>query len=141
MPRTDALVIVLVVAIVVATNNLAYGVIVGLVLTAIFFAVQMSKIGVETHREGGVVTYVINGQIFFASTEPLLNAFDFHDSAELVILDFSQAHLWDESAAAALQKSIHKFKSCGKQVKVRGLDENSVTLVRTLYGKAELQAE
>lgn len=141
MPRTDALVIVLVVAIVVATNNLAYGVIVGLVLTAIFFAVQMSKIGVETHREGGVVTYVINGQIFFASTEPLLNAFDFHDSAELVILDFSQAHLWDESAATALQKAIHKFKSCGKQVKVRGLDENSVTLVRTLYGKAELQAE
>ena len=140
MPRTDALVIVLVVAIVVATNNLAYGVVVGLVLTAIFFAVQMSKITVETSREGSAVTYTVNGQIFFASTEPLLNAFDFHDSAQTVVLDFSRARLWDESAATALKKAINKFESCGKQVQVHGLDENSVTLVCTLYGKSELQA-
>lgn len=138
MPRTDALVIVLVVAIVVATNNLAYGVVVGLVLTAIFFAVQMSKIGVETKRDGSTVTYAVNGQIFFASTEPLLNAFDFHDSAQTVVLDFSCARLWDESAATALKKAINKFESCGKQVQVHGLDENSVTLMRTLYGKSEL---
>lgn len=138
MPRSDALVIVLVVAIVVATNNLAYGVVVGLVMTAIFFAVQMSKIGVEAIQEGSTVTYVVNGQIFFASTEPLLTAFDFHSNAQTVILDFSRARLWDESAATALKKAINKFEGCGKQVQVRGLDENSVTLMRTLYGKAEL---
>ncbi len=138
MPRTDALVIVLVVAIVVATNNLAYGVVVGLVLTAIFFAVQMSKITVVTSRDGSTVTYAVNGQIFFASTEPLLNAFDFHDSAQTVVLDFSCARLWDESAATALKKAINKFESCGKQVQVHRLDENSVTLMRTLYGKSEL---
>ena len=81
----------------------------------------------------------MNGQIFFASTEPLLNAFDFHDSAQTVVLDFSRARLWDESAATALKKAINKFESCGKQVQVHGLDENSVTLVRTLYGKSEFQ--
>ncbi len=117
MPRTDALVIVLVVAIVVATNNLAYGVVVGLVLTAIFFAVQMSKIGVETKRDGSTVTYAVNGQIFFASTEPLLNAFDFHDSAQTVVLDFSCAHLWDESAATALKRRSTNLKAAASRCK------------------------
>lgn len=134
MPRTDALVIVLVVAIVVATNNLAYGVVTGLLLTAVFFAVQMSKIKVDVCRETDRVTYLINGQIFFASTEPLMNAFDFHDSAQAVVLDFSQARLWDESAATILKKAINKFEQNGKQVEILGLDKNSVKLVNNLYG-------
>ena len=134
MPRTDALVIVLVVAIVVATNNLAYGVVTGLLLTAVFFAVQISKIKVDVRRDTDKVTYFINWQIFFASTEPLMNAFDFHDPAQTVVLDFSQAQLWDESAATALKKAINKFEQNGKQVKVLGMDKNSTSLVNTLYG-------
>ena len=135
MPRTDALVIIVVVAIVVATNNLAIGVVVGLVLTAIFFAMQMSKIKVETSKDAsGTLTYHINGQIFFASTEPLMNTFDFHDDSTKVVLDFSKARLWDESAATVLKKAMDKFESNGKEVEICGLDENSVTLVNTLYG-------
>ena len=133
MPRTDALVIVLVVAIVVATNNLAYGVVTGLLLTAVFFAVQMSKIKVDMCKDGDKMTYYINGQIFFASTEPLMSAFDFHDAAQVVVLDFSQARLWDESAATILKKAIDKFEQNGKQVKIHGLDKNSVNLVNNLY--------
>ncbi len=134
MPRTDALVIVLVVAIVVATNNLAYGVVVGLVLTAIFFAMQMSKIKVEQQRSGNTIMYQINGQIFFASTESLISAFDFHTDAQYIQLDFSQAHLWDESAATTCKKIITKFESNGKQVTINGLDESSNLLITTLYG-------
>jgi SulP family sulfate permease len=140
MPRTDAVVILLVVGIVVATSNLAYGVIIGLILSAICFALQMSKIRVESHREGSTVIYQVYGQIFFASTEAMLDAFAFHDDATQVVLDFSKAQLWDESAATALQKAILKFEGCGKQVQVQGLDENSATLVRALYGKSEMQA-
>lgn len=136
MPRTDALVIIVVVGIVVITDNLAYGVVAGLILTAIFFALQMSKINVEAVKVNNTVTYKINGQIFFASTEPLMNAFDFKDEAAQVVLDFSRARLWDESAATILKKAINKFEASGKQVKVIGLDENSVSLVHTLYGKA-----
>ena len=135
MPRTDALVIVVVVAIVVATNNLAIGVVIGLVLTAIFFAMQLSKIKVETSKDSdGTITYHIIGQIFFASTEPLMNTFDFHDDSKRVVLDFAKARLWDESAATVLKKAMDKFESNGKEVEVCGLDENSVTLVNTLYG-------
>lgn len=134
MPRTDALVIVVVVAIVVATDNLAYGVVIGLVMTAIFFAMQMSKIKVEVERKADTVTYKVVGQIFFASTEPLMREFDFHDEATRVVLDFAQARLWDESAATTLKKAMDKFEANGKTVEVCGLDENSVSLVNTLYG-------
>ena len=63
-----------------------------------------------------------------------MNAFDFHDPAQTVVLDFSQAQLWDESAATALKKAINKFEQNGKQVKVLGMDKNSTSLVNTLYG-------
>lgn len=134
MPRTDALVIIVVVAVVTVTDNLAYGVVIGLVMTALFFAVQMSKIKVEKAMHGTTATYLINGQVFFASTEPMMDAFDYKDNAEHVILDFSNARLLDESAATALKKSISKFESYGKQVEVCGLDANSTSLVTTLYG-------
>lgn len=134
MPRMDALVIVLVVLIVVATDNLAYGTVAGLVLTALFFAMQMSKIKVDEKREGNKVTYAVNGQIFFASTESLMNAFDFHDDVQVVVLDFSRARLWDESAATTLRKIIRKFESTGKKVQVQGMDESSKDMVSNLYG-------
>ena len=134
MPRTDALVIVVVVAVVTVTSNLAYGVVIGLVMTAIFFAVQMSKIQVEKMVHGTTVTYTVHGQVFFASTEPMMDEFDFKEAAELIILDFSDAHLLDESAATALKKSVDKFEGYGKQVEVRGLDASSKALVTNLYG-------
>ena len=96
---------------------------------------QLSKIKVETSKDSdGTITYHIIGQIFFASTEPLMNTFDFHDDSKRVVLDFAKARLWDESAATVLKKAMDKFESNGKEVEVCGLDENSVTLVNTLYG-------
>ena len=140
MPRTDALVIIVVVAVVTVTDNLAYGVVIGLVMTAIFFAMQMSKIKVEKVMHGTTATYNVNGQVFFASTEPMMDAFDFKDNSELVILDFSNARLLDESAATALKKTVSKFEGYGKQVEVRGLDTSSATLVNTLYGPKKQKA-
>ena len=63
-----------------------------------------------------------------------MNTFDFHDDSKRVVLDFAKARLWDESAATVLKKAMDKFESNGKEVEVCGLDENSVTLVNTLYG-------
>ncbi|MBQ2775862.1 MAG: SulP family inorganic anion transporter, partial [Peptococcaceae bacterium] len=140
MPRTDALVIIVVVAVVTVTDNLAYGVVIGLVMTAIFFAMQMSKIKVEKVMHGTTATYNVNGQVFFASTEPMMDAFDFKDNSERVILDFSNARLLDESAATALKKTVSKFEGYGKQVEVRGLDTSSATLVSTLYGPKKQKA-
>lgn len=134
MPKTDAFVIIMVVAVVVATSNLAIGVVLGLVFTAIFFANSMSKISVTAKRTEQAITYQIQGQIFFASIEALNSGFDYKAPLEQVTLDFSKAHLWDESAATALKKTVKKFTDNGKTVQIVGLDAESINLINKLYG-------
>lgn len=137
MPRSDAFVIVVVVAVVVATNNLAYGVILGLALTAIFFAFHMSSVQVETIRDGKTLVYIVSGQLFFASTEAFTQALDFHNNARTVILDFTNACVWDESAAAAIRGAVMHFENNGNQVQIADIDRRSCNLLQHLYGEAE----
>ena len=138
MPKSDALVVVLVVAVVVATNNLAYGVVLGLALTAIFFALHMANLSVREDRDGKTIVYNVRGQLFFASTEAFTQALDFHNNARTVILDFTNARIWDESAATAIRGAIMHFENNGNQVQIADIDKSSCKLMRSLYGEAEL---
>lgn len=137
MPKSDALVIVLVVAVVVATNNLAYGVILGLALTAIFFAYKMAGLHIEEHRDGDRLTYCVSGQLFFASTEAFNKAINFQNNARTVILDFTNARIWDESAAASIRGALMHLEKNGNQVQLRDVDRTSCSLMRQIYGEAE----
>lgn len=137
MPKSDALVVVLVVAVVVATNNLAYGVVLGLALTAIFFALHMANLSVREDRDGKTIVYNVRGQLFFASTEAFTQALDFHNNARTVILDFTNARVWDESAAAAIRGAVMHFENNGNQVQIADIDRRSCNLLQHLYGEAE----
>lgn len=137
MPKSDALVVVLVVAVVVATNNLAYGVVLGLALTAIFFALHMANLSVREERDGKTIVYNVRGQLFFASTEAFTQALDFHNNARTVILDFTNACVWDESAAAAIRGAVMHFENNGNQVQIADIDRRSCNLLQHLYGEAE----
>lgn len=138
MPKSDALVVVLVVAVVVATNNLAYGVVLGLALTAIFFALHMANLSVREDRDGKTIVYNVRGQLFFASTEAFTQALDFHNNARTVILDFTNARIWDESAATAIRGAIMHFENNGNQVQIADIDRKSCDLLQHLYGEVEL---
>ena len=137
MPKSDALVVVLVVAVVVATNNLAYGVVLGLALTAIFFALHIANLSVREERDGKTIVYNVRGQLFFASTEAFTQALDFHNNARIVILDFTNACVWDESAAAAIRGAVMHFENNGNQVQIADIDRRSCNLLQHLYGEAE----
>ena len=137
MPKSDALVVVLVVAVVVATNNLAYGVVLGLALTAIFFALHMANLSVREDRDGKTIVYNVRGQLFFASTEASTQALDFHNNARTVILDFTNARIWDESAATAIRGAIMHFENNGNQVQIADTDRKSCDLLQHLYGEVE----
>lgn len=137
MPKSDALVVVLVVAIVVVTNNLAYGVVLGLALTAIFFALHMANLSVREERDGKTIIYNVRGQLFFASTEAFTQALDFHNNARTVILDFTNARIWDESAATAIRGAIMHFENNGNQVQIADIDRKSCNMLQHLYGEAE----
>ncbi|MEX3556811.1 MAG: SulP family inorganic anion transporter, partial [Burkholderia gladioli] len=123
-PRSSSLVMLVTVAIVVATGNLAIGVL----LSALFFASKVRRVlQVEALRDaGGERRYLVRGQVFFASSEAFVAQFDFH---ERVKLDVSHAYFWDLTAIDALDRIVNKFRRHGVEVEIVGLNRASATMI------------
>lgn len=131
-PKTSSAVMLATVVVVVATGNLAIGVGVGVLLSALFFASKVHQIfAVESSlsEDGQARHYVVRGQVFFASSESLVSEFDFKESISSVMLDLSHAHFWDITAIDALDRVVHKFRRNGIEVTVHGLNRASATMV------------
>lgn len=130
-PVSSSIVMVATVATVVITHNLAYGVLVGVLLSALFFANKVGQIlYVGSHKpDNHTREYQVTGQVFFTSTEQFVGAFDFKEVVKKVRIDVSRAHFWDISAIAALDKVVLSFKREGGEVEVIGLNKASATLV------------
>ncbi|MGH2342528.1 SulP family inorganic anion transporter [Segnochrobactraceae bacterium EtOH-i3] len=130
-PGSSSVVMLATVITVVATHNLAIGVLIGVLLSGIFFAGKVARlvsVAVETDSDGRTV-YRIAGQIFFASAEVFLRGFDFDDPAKRVVIDVTGAHFWDITAVGALDKAVLRLRKAGSEVTVLGLNEASATLV------------
>ncbi|MDO9151772.1 MAG: SulP family inorganic anion transporter [Methylotenera sp.] len=131
-PRSFSVVMLATVAVVVATHDLAQGVLVGVLLSGFFFANNISKvlhIGSVLEDQGRFRSYKITGQVFFASADRFINAFDYKEVIEKVRIDVSRAHFWDVTAVSALDKVVIKFRRENVQVEVIGLNEASATMV------------
>ena len=131
-PLSTNIVMVATVVVVVATHNLAYGVLVGVLLAALFFANKMGHylhIGSQADSQGRQRSYTVVGQVFFSSSDKFVAAFDFKEALDKVIIDLSRAHFWDITAVAALDKVVIKFRREGTEVEVLGLNEASATIV------------
>lgn len=134
-PKTSSLVTFSTVAIVVVTHNLALGVFIGVLMSALFFARKVGrllKIESKLSRNKNKRTYIVYGQIFFASADQFANAFDFKEVVEHVVIDVRQAHFWDLSAVGALDKVVLKFRREGTSVDLLGMNDASATLVDRL---------
>lgn len=134
MPKTDLAVMIVTVVTVVKTHDLSKGVLAGVVLSAIFFVAKISSLKVEKmlDEQTQTMVYRIKGQVFFASVDSLLNHIDYNVDADHVRVDFSQAHIWDDSAVATIDKIVLKYRDYGKQVEITGLNEDSSQLVERL---------
>jgi len=134
-PRSSSVVMLATVIVVVATHNLAIGVLVGVLFSGIFFAWKISNLfGVTSSATdtGSERTYKLEGQLFFATVEQFNAAFDFKESLEKVTIDVSDAHIWDISSVTALDMAVVKFRREGAEVEIIGLNEASETLVAKL---------
>lgn len=134
-PRTSSVVMLSTVAVVVITNNLAYGVLVGVLLSGIFFAWKIShlfRVTSEITADGRTRTYKVFGQVFFASADKFADSFDFREALESVVIDLTGAHFWDISAVAALDKVLLRFQRDGTAVTILGMNEASATTVDRL---------
>jgi len=134
-PKSASLIMLTTVAIVVLTHNLALGVFCGVLLSALFFARNVSKfMMIESllSEDKNTRTYKVYGQIFFASADGFVDAFDFKEVLAQVIIDVSDAHLWDLSAVGALDKIVLKFRREGAVVEIIGLNEASTIIIDQL---------
>lgn len=128
-PRADAIVMIITVAIVVYTDNLAIGVVIGVILSALFFVASISKVKI-TEQNG---TYIIEGPLFFASTQHFVQTIE-QATADHITIDLSSSHLWDESSVGAIVKVVTKLEEQGKKITVKGLNPASETLYQKLLG-------
>ncbi|MCK9542676.1 MAG: SulP family inorganic anion transporter [Novosphingobium sp.] len=131
-PWQSSVVMVVTVVIVVWTHDLAQGVLAGVILSGLFFASKVKRIFTvesELSIDGLTRRYMVSGQVFFASSESFVEAFDFKEVLDRVVIDVSQAHFWDISAVGTLDKAILKFRREGTEVEVVGLNEASASMV------------
>ncbi|MDQ7728814.1 SulP family inorganic anion transporter [Halomonas sp. SpR8] len=131
-PMSTNFVMVATVLVTVGTHNLAIGVFVGVLLAAMFFANKVGNImyiGSKEVEAGKEREYEVVGQVFFASSERFIAAFDFKESIDKVTINLSRAHFWDITAVQALDRVVIKFRREGTEVEMVGLSEASATIV------------
>lgn len=140
-PRTTSVIMLATVAVVVGTHDLAAGVAVGVLLNGLFFAFQVSNmltVDSTLSADGTGRTYVVDGQVFFASSDSFADAFDLHDTARHITIDLTRAHLWDMTAAGMLEELVGKMKAQGMQVHLVGLNSATTALLSRHTGLENL---
>ncbi|MBF7097317.1 SulP family inorganic anion transporter [Alkalibacter mobilis] len=131
-PKSDAIVMFATVLIVVVTHDLSKGVMAGVVLSALFFVAKISKIEIMKQNTNKNTLFSINGPLFFASVEGFVGSFDFSVKDTHIIIDFSNAHIWDDSAVAAIDKVVLKHYANNNKVTIQGLNTSSKKLIDRL---------
>ena len=135
IPRSETAVMLTTVFMTVFSHNLAIGVLSGVALNALLFSrkiAQLVFVDSIIDRGGEKRVYNVAGQIFFVSVNEFINAFDFRENVDFVKIDLTHAHLWDQSAIAALDKVVINFRRNGAEVEVIGMNQASATLVDRL---------
>ncbi|TVT08788.1 SulP family inorganic anion transporter [Amycolatopsis bartoniae] len=136
MPAGEITVMVVTVAVVVATGNLAIGVVAGTVLAMVIFARRVAHLArVTSVTDGTEVVYSVSGQLFFASSNDLVSRFDYAGDPDSVVIDLSGSHVWDASTVAALDTIGEKYAARGKSVRITGLNSASAAMHERLTGE------
>lgn len=133
-PITDTIVMIVTVITVLMTHDLSKGVLVGILLSAIFFAAKISKVKVTTlaSDQSHKKYFRVSGQLFFASVTDFVESFDFNVQVKEVTIDLTEAHLWDDSAVGAIDKIVIKYHQNGIKVNLIGLNKESNKLINQL---------
>ncbi|CAL9578925.1 C4-dicarboxylic acid transporter DauA [Streptomyces sp. enrichment culture] len=138
MPVGETAVMVVTVAVVVATHNLAIGVVVGVITAMVIFArrvAHLAEVSGVVDPDGTSVVYAVTGELFFASSNDLVYQFDYAGDPDTVVIDLSDAHIWDASSVAALDAIETKYAARGKKVTIIGLNKASAAIHGKLAGQ------
>lgn len=132
-PKLSSLVMLATVAVTLATDNLAAGVAVGVLMSGVFFTFKVSRLLTVTKTGEEALVYRVCGQVFFASADLLVDAFDVREvQGRPVTIELSQAHFWDVTSVTALDKVCQRLRKHGSTVQVSGMNAQSRALVSRL---------
>ncbi len=141
MPKSETTVMVSTVVVVVATHNLAIGVVTGVLVAMTLFARRVAHL-TETHRElvddrhgNPTALYRVTGELFFASSNDLYTQFEYVDDPDTVVIDLTASHIWDASTVASLDAITTKYERKGKTVEIIGLNDISAERHGRLTGQ------
>ncbi|TCN52702.1 SulP family sulfate permease [Rhodococcus sp. SMB37] len=141
MPRSETTTMLLTVAVTVATHNLAYGVIAGVLCAMVLFVAELangtaveptSVVAGEASNEGR--TYRVTGQLFFASSNTLVQHFDFSGDPSPITIDLSGTRVWDGTAVSTLNAVEARYTKLGKTVRLTGWNGPSAALRTRVSG-------
>lgn len=138
MPAGEIAVMVITVACVLATHNLAVGVVAGSVTAMVIFTRRVAhhaEVTAETDPDGRSVVYRVTGALFFASANELVDRFAYATDPDRIVIDLSAAHVWDASSVAVLDAVRAKYAQRGKTVEITGLNGSSAALHGRLSGE------
>ncbi len=125
VPRTDAFVIILVTAVTVYAD-LATAVVVGVIVSALAYAWNNAR-RIHAHTEitpEGAKVYQVQGPLFFGSTDGFTELFHPEDDPDLVIVDFAQSRVVDQSALTAIEAMAARYQNLGKSLQLRHLSRD-----------------
>ena len=129
-PLSTSVVMLATVIVVVATDNLAYGVLTGVLIASLNFSTKVARfMAVSSILSNTTRTYSVKGQVFFASADRFTGHFDFREALDRVIIDVTEAHFWDITAVSALDRVVIKFRREGTDVEIRGMNEATRTII------------
>ena len=131
-PMQSSIVMIATTLTVVLTHDLSKGVMLGVILSAIFFIRRLGKMIEVTEAEDStdaVRRYTVRGHVFFVSADLFAAAFEYHGQPERVVIDMREAHLWDITAVAAVDKVVFRYRRRGVKVEVHGMNAAAQTLV------------
>ena len=131
-PRTDAIVMLVTVIIVVMTGDLSKGVLAGVLLSAVFFVAKISHIKMNETVEHDMTYLTVEGQLFFASVEDFVKIENRDIKTKQVIIDFAHSHIWDDSGVAAVQRVKTNLEEKGYDITIKNLNQPSEDLIRQL---------
>ena len=130
-PPTSSVVMLVTVAVVVTTHDLAQGVLAGVLLSGIFFTGKVRRMFAVERAEsadGSSVRYTVRGEIFFASVDRFVRGFA-EEEGRPVTIDVSRAHFWDISGVGALDKIVARLRRAGSAVEMIGYNAASADLI------------
>lgn len=145
MPKSETSVMVVTVALVLATQNLAIGVVGGVFVASVLFVRRVAHFvsvdrDIVEHEGVDAAYYMVAGELFFASSNDLTTLFDYTRDPELVVIDMTESHIWDASTVAALDAIVTKYKRYGKTVKLVGMDEDTTIFHKRLSGELGVES-